>query len=236
MALPPTPGPIPPDNLPLRDYRVEVPVGRIRLLGHLTVPRRCIGTVLFAHGSGSSRHSPRNRFVAEALNRSGLATLLFDLLTPGEESGQRKVFDVRLLADRLTMATDWLRTRPECQPPLPVGYFGASTGAGAALWAAADPDCDVAAIVCRGGRPDLADARLSQVRAPTLLIVGECDIAVIDLNRRAQAHMSCESRLETIPGATHLFTEPGTLQAVADCARVWLTEHFVPFVEPARQL
>ena len=238
VAMDPTPTPAAgsPDDLCLGHRRIEVPAGRIRLPGNLTVPERCIGAVLFAHGSGSSRHSPRNRFVAEALNRSGLATLLFDLLTPSEETDRGKVFDIGLLADRLTVATDWLRTQPECQPPLPVGYFGASTGAGAALWAAADPDADVAAIVSRGGRPDLAEARLMQVRAPTLLIVGERDTAVLDLNRRAQAHMLCENRLETIPAATHLFTEPGTLEAVADRARVWLTDHFVPVAESARRL
>lgn len=220
----------------LRDYRVEVPAGDIPLLGNLTVPEPCGGAVLFAHGSGSSRHSPRNRFVAETLNRSRLATLLFDLLTPSEEKDRRKVFDIGLLADRLAAATEWLRTQPEFHPPLPFGYFGASTGAAAALWAAADPGCDVAATVSRGGRPDLAGPRLGHVRAPTLLIVGERDTTVLDLNRGAQAQMSCENHLMTIPGATHLFTEPGTLQGAADRARLWFTEHFVPGVRSARRL
>jgi putative phosphoribosyl transferase len=203
------------------DDEVTVDVGA-GLAGRLTVPEQPCGVVLFAHGSGSGRHSPRNRFVASTLNRAGLGTLLFDLLTPAEERDRRNVFDIELLGERLAGATGWLRSRPEAAG-LPVGYFGASTGAGAALWAAAD--ADVAAVVSRGGRPDLAGHRLRQVRAPTLLIVGGADPVVLELNRTAQAELRCESRLTVVPGATHLFEEPGTLQFAAEAARDWFTSH-----------
>jgi len=196
-----------------------------RLPGSLVVPDRAEGLVVFAHGSGSSRHSPRNRFVADVLNRAGLGTLLVDLLTGDEELSRAYVFNVALLAARLAGITGWLRSQP-ATAAIPLGYFGASTGAAAALWAAAaSPALPVAAIVCRGGRPDLAGRRLAQVRAPTLLIVGGADESVLDLNRKAQARLTCENRLEVIPGATHLFDEPGALEQVADLAREWFTRH-----------
>ena len=218
---------------PAVDEDVEVAVGSVRLGGHLTVPGGAVGVVVFAHGSGSSRHSPRNRLVAGVLNEAGLATLLFDLLTPDEEADRANVFDIELLGRRLAEVTGWLRARPGFGPAR-VGYFGASTGAGAALWAAAEPDARVAAVVSRGGRPDLAGARLAGVRAPTLLIVGSRDEVVLDLNRRAQAQLRCESRLAVVPGATHLFEEPGTLQAAAELAREWLVSHLVGVSEGAR--
>jgi putative phosphoribosyl transferase len=216
---------------PLRDEEVEVPVGAVRLAGHLTVPERCTGVVVFAHGSGSSRHSPRNRYVAGVLQRAGMATLLFDLLTPQEELHRANVFDIELLAGRLGEATAWVRRQPECDGP-PVGYFGASTGAAAALWAAATPQADIAAVVSRGGRPDLAAPRLDEVRAPTLLIVGGHDTIVLKLNRQAQEHMRCESRIAVVPGATHLFEEPGALERAAAGACAWFADHLVPTPQP----
>jgi putative phosphoribosyl transferase len=209
---------------PVRDEEVEVRAGLLRLAGHLTVPEVTRGGVVFAHGSGSSRHSPRNRLVAAILNDAGFATLLFDLLTIDEELDRANVFDIELLASRLADVTRWLRTQPEAQN-LPVGYFGASTGAGAALWAAAESENDVSAVVSRGGRPDLAEARLAEVRSPTLLIVGSLDDSVLELNRQAQALLRCESELSVVPGATHLFEEPGTLEAAAGLARDWFTRH-----------
>ena len=203
---------------PVRDDEVTVPAGGVDVGGHLTVPEKALGVVVFAHGSGSSRHSPRNRFVASRLNAAGLATLLFDLLTVEEESDRANVFDIDLLAYRLLAVTTWLHNQPGLDA-LPVGYFGASTGAGAALLAAADPTADVAAVVSRGGRPDLAGRNLRLVRAPTLLIVGGYDDIVIDLNRWAQAQLTCENRLDLVPGATPLFEEPGTLEQVARLAR-----------------
>jgi putative phosphoribosyl transferase len=214
-----------PDPNPSIDEEVEVHAGRVRLRGHLTVPGGATGVVVFAHGSGSSRHSPRNRYVAEVLNRAGLGTLLFDLLTEAEEHDRANVFDIELLAGRLVDVTRWLRTQPNVAT-LPIGYFGASTGAGAALWAAAEPGAHIAAVVSRGGRPDLATSRLRAVRAPTLLIVGGHDRLVLRLNREARAQLSCESDLAVVPGATHLFEEPGTLQAAAELARDWFTRHF----------
>ena len=183
--------------------------------------------MVFAHGSGSSRHSPRNRFVAAGLNRAGLATLLFDLLTDAEESDRANVFDTGLLAGRLVGVTDWLHGQPEAER-LPVGYFGASTGAAAALSAAAELGRRIAAVVSRGGRPDLAGAGLSDVTSPTLLIVGGDDPLVLDLNRRAQARLRCENRLSVVPRATHLFEEPGALEAVTDLAGEWFVGHMVP--------
>ncbi len=203
-----------------------MPVGPGGLSGHLTVPAAATGLVVFAHGSGSSRHSPRNRFVAAVLNRDGLATLLFDLLTPEEELDRANVFDIALLGDRLVEVTRWLRKDPATSS-LRIGYFGASTGAAAALWAAAEPDSAIAAVVSRGGRPDLAAERLAFVTAPTLLIVGGHDEVVLDLNRRARAQLRCERRLEVVPGATHLFEEPGTLEAAASLASGWFTDHMV---------
>ncbi|MEU8737698.1 phosphoribosyltransferase [Streptomyces halstedii] len=203
---------------------VEVESGGTRLAGDLVLPRGTGAVVVFAHGSGSSRHSPRNRAVASVLNSAGLGTLLFDLLTPAEEEDRANVFDIGLLAGRLADATGWLRNRVS----VPVGSFGASTGAAAALRAAAATDSGVGAVVSRGGRPDLAGADLSGVRAPTLLIVGGDDGTVIDLNRQAQASLHCENRLEVVPGATHLFEEPGALDQVAALARDWFTAHLLP--------
>jgi putative phosphoribosyl transferase len=181
--------------------------------------------VIFAHGSGSSRHSPRNRYVAAVLARAGLATLLFDLLTPAEEADRANVFDIGLLASRLSQVTAWLRAQ---RPPGPIGYFGASTGAAAALWSAAEPGMDIAAVVSRGGRPDLAAERLAAVTAPTLLIVGGHDAAVLEVNRSALAELRCDKSLAVVPGATHLFEEPGTLEAAAALARDWFLRHLRP--------
>ncbi len=207
------------------DEDVVIPAGRVAIEGHLRVPQGASGVVVFAHGSGSSRHSPRNRYVADVLHAAGLGTLLLDLLTPEEEHDRRKVFDIPLLAGRLGFATEWLRTRHDtaaCR----VGYFGASTGAGAALWAAAEPDARVAAVVSRGGRPDLAAPRLKDVRVPTLLIVGGADDVVLELNRQAREDLlGCTSELAVVPGATHLFEEPGTLAQAALLARDWFVRH-----------
>ena len=205
------------------DEEVAVTAGRVGLAGHLTVPAGARGLVVFVHGSGSSRHSPRNRYVAGVLQRAGLATLLFDLLTTGEEADRANVFNIELLAGRLAAVTCWARARRACRG-LPVGYFGASTGAAAALWEVAD-DPEIAAVVSRGGRPDLAARRLGGVRAPTLLVVGGRDTVVLELNRRAQARLRCESRLAVVPGATHLFDEPGTLEQAAGLARDWFVYH-----------
>lgn len=198
--------------------------GPVSVAGHLTIPENPRGIVVFAHGSGSSRHSPRNRYVAEVLNAAGLATLLFDLLTPDEERNRANVFDIELLASRLVHVTGWLASQPDAAS-LPVGYFGASTGAGAALVAAADPRVKVEAVVSRGGRPDLAGRSLANVVAPTLLIVGGRDQVVIELNRRAQAVIPGRCELTIVPGATHLFEEPGTLEQVAKLACDWFIDH-----------
>jgi putative phosphoribosyl transferase len=214
----------PPEERDAFDADVLVGDERLALPGRLTVPRNPLGVVLFAHGSGSSRHSPRNRYVATRLQQAGLGTLLFDLLTTEEEGRRDAVFDIDLLAARLTEATSWLRRHPAGRG-LPLGYFGASTGAAAALRAAAVPHADVGAVVSRGGRPDLAGSRLGDVRAPTLLIVGGADEMVLELNRRAQRDLRCENRLAVVPGATHLFEEPGTLARAAELARDWFTDH-----------
>jgi putative phosphoribosyl transferase len=211
-------------ELPVRDDEVIVQAGPVRLGGHLTIPDGAVGIVVFAHGSGSSRHSPRNRYVADVLNRTGLGTLVFDLLTDAEERDRANVFDIELLSQRLVDATHWLRGEPGIRST-PIGYFGASTGAAAALWAATEPGIDVAAVVSRGGRPDLAAPRLAAVMAPTLLVVGGNDHAVLELNRTALRQLRCERRLAIVPGATHLFEEPGTLQAAAEIARDWFAEH-----------
>jgi putative phosphoribosyl transferase len=202
------------------DEEVAIPIDGVTLAGHLSVPAGARGIVVFAHGSGSSRHSPRNRYVAGVCNEAGLGTLLFDLLTREEELDRANVFDVELLAGRLAAVTAWLTARPGTGA-LPVGYFGASTGAAAALWAAADPGSPVRAVVSRGGRPDLARPRLGEVRAPTLLVVGGRDDIVLDLNREAARHLRCEHRVEVVPGATHLFEEPGTLETAARLAADW---------------
>jgi putative phosphoribosyl transferase len=180
--------------------------------------------VAFAHGSGSSRLSPRNRFVAGVLNQARVGTLLFDLLTPAEELDRRNVFDVELLADRLVGATRWLGAQAETRH-VPVGYVGASTGSAAALWAAAELGDEVGAVVSRGGRPDLAQRRLGEVTSPTLLIVGGADEIVLDLNRSTLPLFRCETELRVVPHATHLFEEPGALEQVAELARDWFTRH-----------
>jgi putative phosphoribosyl transferase len=206
------------------DAEIAVEASGASLTGHLVIPAGAPGVVLFVHGSGSSRRSPRNRYVASELVEVGLGTLLFDLLTSDEELDRRNVFDIELLARRLIDVTGWLRGRPEaagCR----FGYFGASTGAAAALWAAAEPDADVDAIVSRGGRPDLAGPRLGAVRAPTMLIVGGRDDVVLELNRTAQQALTCDNDLVIVAGATHLFEEPGTLERVAGLACDWFSAH-----------
>jgi putative phosphoribosyl transferase len=208
------------------DQEVQIPGDAVTLQGDLHLPGHCEAVVVFAHGSGSSRHSPRNRYVASILQGAGLGTLLLDLLTPAEEADRGNVFDIPLLARRLTAATQWLGD--QYGPAVRVGYFGASTGAGAALWAAADAGSPVGAIVSRGGRPDLAGPRLAAVRAPTLLIVGGADTQVLALNRAAMNGMRALTRLEVIPGATHLFEEPGTLAQAAKLAAGWFTRYLLP--------
>lgn len=212
-----------------REQVVQVTADGILLEGSLGLPPGAQGIVLFAHGSGSSRHSPRNRYVAQVLQAGGLATLLLDLLTPEEEAIDQVTahlrFDIDLLANRLIGATDWLTRFPATQH-LKIGYFGASTGAAAALVAAAARSQSVAAIVTRGGRPDLAGASLADVKAPTLLIVGGRDHPVIEMNRVALKQMRVEKRLEIVSGATHLFEEPGTLEQAARLARQWFESHF----------
>jgi putative phosphoribosyl transferase len=207
---------------------VRIGTGRATIEGDLQVPEGAVGVVLFAHGSGSSRHSSRNRYVAGELNAAGLATLLIDLLTPEEEALDRHTahlrFDIPLLAERLVAATRWLAKDPSTRS-LRVGYFGASTGAAAALVAAAALPDQVGAVVSRGGRPDLAGDALPRVRAPTLLIVGGRDLTVLELNRTAMARMAAVTRLEIVPGATHLFEEPGTLEIAAQLARDWFLRY-----------
>jgi dienelactone hydrolase len=205
-------------------HPVVLDAGGISLQGDLAIPEGARGIVLFAHGSGSSRRSPRNRLVADTLTEAGIGALLFDLLTPSEEADRRNVFDIPLLARRLVGATRWLADQPGTARHA-IGYFGASTGAAAALVAAATPGISVAAVVSRGGRPDLAGESLAQVTAPTLLIVGSRDPEVLELNRIALARLTCPRRLEVVSGATHLFEEPGTLQSVADLATRWFREH-----------
>ncbi len=213
-------------NISSRDQEVEVIAGAVVLAGHLNVPNSTRGIVIFAHGSGSSRNSPRNLAVAQVLNEDGLATLLFDLLTKDEESDRANVFDIELLAKRLLDATKWLRQQEDFSE-IPIGYFGASTGAAAALWAAADPNANIMAVVSRGGRADMAAPKLSRVRAPTLLIVGGYDDVVIDLNQQAQTQLQCKNQLVIIPGATHLFEEPGTLEQVAKLASNWFLRYLI---------
>lgn len=207
---------------------VEIPTGATRLSGELIIPDGAVGVVLFAHGSGSSRHSPRNRYVARMLCDARIGTLLFDLLSPDEEAvdaatGELR-FDIGLLAERLEDATRWLKEQPDAVR-LPVGYFGASTGGGAALVAAATLGDQVRAVVSRGGRPDLAGDALGAVRAATLLLVGGLDGPVIRMNQEAFAKLSCTKELTIVPNATHLFEEPGTLEAVAQHAAAWFRRH-----------
>src|SRR5438874_11021726 len=207
---------------------VHISAGAATLDGNLTIVREAKALVLFAHGSGSSRHSRRNQFVASTLNHAGLATLLFDLLTPEEEEvdlySREHLFNISLLAERLVYATKWAKQRPQMRD-LRVGYFGSSTGGAAALVAAAELANEVEAIVSRGGRPDLAGDALPKVKAPTLLIVGGEDDVVIELNETARARMRCEVKMEIVPGATHLFEEPGALEKVAKLASDWFVNH-----------
>jgi putative phosphoribosyl transferase len=207
---------------------VQIHAEREVLPGNLSIPEGAVGLVLFAHGSGSSRHSPRNQFVARALNNAGLATLLFDLLTPEEEAIDMQTrehrFNIRLLAERLVHATRWAKQRDDTRN-LEIGYFGSSTGGGAALVAAAESPQNVGAVVSRGGRPDLAGEALPKVQAPTLLIIGGNDDIVIELNELARDQMRCEVKLEIVPGATHLFEEPGALEKVAKLASDWFVNH-----------
>ncbi len=221
-----------PAAAPSVDRDVIVMAGPVPLPGRLTIPAGARGVVVFAHGSGSSRNSPRNMFVAAALHVVGLGSLQFDLLTPEEEADRANVFDIGLLAGRLSAATAWLRGQPGLQQ-LPVGYFGASTGAAAALRAAADLDQEdgrsaIAAVVSRGGRPDLAGAALAAVRAPTLFLVGGLDDRVLELNQAARAQLRGGSELVVIPGAGHMFAEPGTLEQVASRARDWFARYLRP--------
>jgi putative phosphoribosyl transferase len=206
---------------------VTVLADRVRLQGILGLPEQPTGAVLFAHGSGSGRLSPRNTLVARVLQGGGLATLLIDLLEESEAEDRRKVFDIDLLADRLLAATDWLLQHPTTRG-LRLGYFGASTGAGAALQAAARSPAPIGAVVSRGGRPDLAGPYLKNVRSPTLLIVGGDDQPVIQMNREALALLTCPKELVVVPGATHLFEEPGTLEQVAALALRWFHRYLVP--------
>jgi dienelactone hydrolase len=207
---------------------VQIQAGHAVLSGNLTIPENVVGLVLFAHGSGSGRHSPRNKFVARTLNDAGLATLLFDLLTPEEEAIDIRTrehrFNIGLLAERLVHATRWAKQQEQTRN-LRLGYFGSSTGGGAALAAAAELPQEVGAIVSRGGRPDLAGDALPKVQAPTLLIVGGNDDIVIELNEMARDRMRCEAKLEIVPGATHLFKEPGALEKVAKLASDWFVSH-----------
>lgn len=206
------------------EQEVTIPVAGEQLGAILGLPQPAAGVIPFAHGSGSGRFSPRNRFVAGVLQRAGFATLLLDLLTPSEANDRRLVFDIPLLADRLEGSTEWVKASPSISR-LPIGYFGASTGAGAAMLAAADEGQTIGAVVSRGGRPDLADGALSRVTAPTLLIIGGNDQPVIALNRQAFDRIRAPKELVIVPGATHLFEEPGTLEEVARLATDWFTRY-----------
>lgn len=213
----------------LEKTEIQIPISAANLRGDLVVPKNPEGIVLFAHGSGSSRHSPRNRFVAQVLNQAGFGTLLMDLLTEKEEEEDQwrghLRFDVKMLAKRLIPATDWLSRHPQTQN-LKIGYFGASTGSAAALIAAPERSAIVKAVVSRGGRPDMADEVLSRIHVPTLLIVGGDDTEVIQLNKEAFERIPThEKKLEIVPGATHLFEEPGTLEEVARLATQWFSRH-----------
>ncbi|NGZ10464.1 MAG: alpha/beta hydrolase [Nitrospira sp. LK70] len=207
------------------EHNVKITKGKLALEGILGLPVGLRGVVVFAHGSGSGRLSPRNNFVARHLQRGGLATLLLDLLTEDEADDRRQVFDIDLLADRLLLAKAWLEEEPRTRN-LGIGYFGASTGAGAALQAAAREPSNIKAVVSRGGRPDLAEPYLPSVTAPTLLIVGGHDEPVLAMNQAAYDLLTCEKKLVIVAGATHLFEEPGTLEQVAEDARMWFLQYF----------
>ena len=208
------------------EHNITITKGKLVLDGILGLPTGSCGVVVFAHGSGSGRFSPRNNFVAHHLQQNGLATLLLDLLTENEADDRHNVFDIDLLADRLLLAKSWLETEPRTRN-LRIGYFGASTGAGAALQAAAREPSNIKAVVSRGGRPDLAEPYLPSVTAPTLLIVGGHDEPVIEMNQTAYDLLTCEKKLIIVPGATHLFEEPGTLEQVAEQARRWFVQYLI---------
>lgn len=210
-----------------------IPCGRHALTADINTAKHPIGLVVFAHGSGSSRMSPRNLHVAAVLADAGLSTVLFDLLTPAESRDRASVFDLGLLSARLVSVLRWLETQPRLAA-LPIGLFGASTGAAAALMAATAPGVRVAAVVSRGGRPDLAPEALRLVRAPTLFIVGADDLQVLELNREAARQLRCEHELLVVPGATHLFEEAGTLDTVATAAAQWFTRHLAGLRETVR--
>lgn len=214
------------------EKEVDIRVDNIVLKGVLTLPRQAGAGVIFAHGSGSSRLSPRNRFVADILVKDGFGTLLFDLLSPEEDADYENRFNIDLLTERLKSATLWLRTQPQTAG-LRLGYFGASTGSASALRAAADPDTEIKAVVSRGGRPDLAGDALYRVRAPVILIVGGLDYMVIELNRKAAELITVDKEIAIVPGATHLFEEPGTLEEVARLASAWFTKFLVTTVKKA---
>ena len=211
----------------MSETAVRITKGSLSLEGTLGLPAQALGLVVFAHGSGSGRFSPRNNYVARYLQQGRVATLLLDLLTPDEADDRRKVFDIDLLADRVLLAKAWLE-QDDRTKGLAIGYFGASTGAGAALQAAARDPSLVQAVVSRGGRPDLAEPYLPTVTAPTLLIVGGDDEPVIEMNRAAYRLLACQKRLLIVPGASHLFEEPGTLEQVAEHALAWFQQHFHP--------
>lgn len=210
------------------DKTVIIPDGKANMVGSLAIPEGATAVVLFAHGSGSSRHSPRNNYVASVIRKNGLATLLLDLLTPEEDSNYEKRFDIDLLAHRLSIATKWLRAQPEtCK--LSIGYFGASTGAAATIQSAAATSAEIYAIVSRGGRPDLAMSYLDKITSPTLLIVGSKDDVVIELNKEAYDRLGCIKKLEIVQGATHLFEEQGALERVAELAEDWFAKHLASY-------
>jgi putative phosphoribosyl transferase len=206
-----------------RYEQIKIKANSVQLDGILDIPKNAKGIVLFAHGSGSSRYSPRNQYVAGILRAAGSGTLLFDLLTDREASDRRKVFDIDLLAQRLLSATEWVQQNLK---DLKIGYFGSSTGAAAALKASVETDSEISALVSRGGRPDIVMPILKRVKAPTLLIVGGYDFEVLRLNKLAYDRLQCEKELKVVPGATHLFEEPGKLQEVADLAASWFAKHF----------
>ena len=208
------------------EYTVEIKINSVKLFGDLFIPKACQGIVIFAHGSGSSRKSPRNIFVAKVLQKVGLGTVLFDLLTEKEDEIYANRFDIPLLAKRLELASKWLKDLPEAKD-CKIGYFGASTGAAAALWAAAEIGQEIAAVVSRGGRPDLAGDFLNKLKSPTLLIVGGNDDEVIKLNKQAYEIIKAKKKLAIVPGATHLFEEPGTLEQVADLAAEWFKRYLI---------
>jgi putative phosphoribosyl transferase len=223
-----------PDQQNQEKNEVKIPIDSLEMVGNLIIPDEATGVVLFAHGSGSSRFSPRNRHVAAQLQKGKLATFLLDLLTPEEDEIDRKTrklrFDIDLLAERVSAATEWLADNPETGD-LPIGYFGASTGAAAAIMAAADRPDDVAAVVSRGGRPDLAEDALAYLEAPILLLVGEKDREVIEMNQNAYDILETEKKLVIIPGASHLFEEKGALDKVADLAGKWFQRYLPSFYD-----